>query len=241
MSAPAITATRGRGPATTGRGSRGPSFPVLPQVNLLPPEIGSARALSRTKRLLVMALGGVLAVVVLAWLFASQVAQQAESDLAEANRTTSRLLEEQRTYAPVTQVIDQIERTKDARVLGMANEIDVAGYVGAVAATVPAGVTIAEVTWTGGSTMLLPPSPPNALSLPGAGVIVLTGRAPTVLDAVAWQEALEAIPGLRDAWIDTAVVAGTDTESYLEVTASVVVDHSALSRRFVETPQEATS
>lgn len=238
MSAGTTTSVR---KALPGRGTTGgrAGFPALPQVNLLPPEIGAVRALNRTKRLLALVVAAVLALVVLGWLFAGQVARDAEADLDAAHATTQALLAEQRTYAPVTQVIDQIQRTKDARVLGMSGEIDVAGYVGALAATVPAGVTIAEVTWTGGSTTVAPPVPANGLSTPGIGLLQVTGRAPLLLDAVAWQRAIEGIPGLRDAWIDTATVDGTDAESYLAVTATAVVDQSAALRRFDPT-QEAS-
>lgn len=238
MSAGTATSVRKALPGRTAGGGRS-SFPALPQVNLLPPEIGAVRALNRTKRLLALVVVAVVALVVLGWLFASQVARSAEDDLAAANATTQALLEEQRTYAPVTQVIEQIQRTKDARALGMDAEIDVAGYVGAMAATVPPGVTIAQVSYTGASPTVAAPVVGSSLAEPGLGLLTLEGRAPTLVDAVAWQRAIDDIPGLRDAWVDTVQVTGTESESYLVVTATAVVDRSAALHRFDQT-QEAS-
>ncbi len=213
-----------------------------PQVNLLPPEIRSARGLRVVQRLLGLGLLVVLGLVGLGYLYAANEARGAEDDLEAARGETTRLLAEQAQYMPVTEVLDQLTAMDVARRLAMVSEIPAALYLGAISAVTPPGVTIESVTYTGSSPMVLAPVPANALVEPGVGEIDIVGRAPMPVDTVAWARALNSIPGLRDAWVEATNVSGTDEVSYLVVTASVTVDESALTDRFgsLTTPGETT-
>ena len=203
-----------------------------PQVNLLPPEIRSARGLRVVQRLLGLAMLVILGLVGLGYLYAANEASQAESELEDARAETARLLAERATYSPVTAVLDQVTATDIARRLALASEIEVGPYLGAITAVTPPGVTIESVTYTGSSPMVLPPVRASALVAPGVGEIVISGRAPFMPDTVIWATALNGIPGLRDAAVDATQVAGTADVTYHIVTATVTLDESALADRF---------
>lgn len=211
-----------------------------PQVNLLPPEIRSARGLRVVQRMLGLAMLAVLALVGLGYLYAANQVSRAESDLDEAQAETTRLLAEKAQYMPVTAVLDQLTATDVARRLVMASEIYVGPYLGAITAVTPAGVTLDTVTYTGASPTVLAPTPANTLVQPGVGEIDIIGRAPMPVDTIAWARALNTIPGLRNAWVEATTVGGTDSVSYQVINVSVTVDISALANRFGEyTPLDA--
>jgi len=212
--------------------------PALPQVNLLPPEIRSARTLSVVKRWLGIAILLSFTVAALGYGYAVLEERAAHADLDLANATTNDLLAEQARYADVPLVLGQLATIEDARRLGMSTEILWSDYLGAIAVVTPEGVTLESLSYTGASPSVLPTLSANALFGPAAGVITFSGRAPTIPDTAAWMDVLDSIPGLRDAWITVDLIGAGTTQSYYLMTSSVQVDASAYANRFVQTGDE---
>lgn len=212
--------------------------PALPQVNLLPPEIRSARTLSVVKRWLGIAILLSFTVAALGYGYAVLEERAAHADLDLANAATNDLLAEQARYADVPLVLGQLATIEDARRLGMSTEILWSDYLGAITAAIPEGVTLETLNYAGASPSVPRTLSGNALFAPAGGVIAFSGRAPTIPDTAAWMDALDAIPGLRDAWITVDQIGGDDSESYYLMTSSVQVDASAYANRFVQTGDE---
>lgn len=213
--------------------------PPQPQVNLLPPEVRSRRALGRVKVLL----AGVLALVLLAsaggYVVASLEVNNAENDLQQANERVQDLLAQQSQYAEVPRIRSQIAAISEARLFATSTELMWATYWRAIEAVTPPGWTLQSLQTTlprPGETMM--PST-NLLGAPSVGTITFVGRASVVPDIADWMDGLERIPGFVDAWFSNAQITEENGVVYYEVGATVQVDASAFSGRFVPTGEDA--
>ena len=207
---------------------------ALPQVNLLPPEVRAARGLKLLKRWLVVALVLVVALCGVTYVFAKLDENRAASELASAQAATTRLQNEQKKYAEVPRVLDQLAATTTAREIGTSTEILWSPYYQAIAAVLPTGVSIDTLTVTQATPMVAPPAAASPLQAPSIGQIQFTARSLTVPDTAAWADALNGVPGFADAWVSAATVA-QDTKtnkSYYNVSATVQVNDRAYAHRF---------
>lgn len=218
--------TKGAGPAFVA----GP-----PQVNLLPPEIREARGLKTVKRVLALALVLVVALCAVGYVFATLDKGAAADELAAAQSETARLQAEQEQYAEVPRVLGQLETTKTARELGMSTEVLWADYYGALAAVLPAEVSLDNLTITQATPATAPAAPSTPLQAPSIGQIAFTARSTTMPDTAQWVDALNSVPGFGDAWVSSATIT-EDPEShvaYYNVSATVQVRETAYALRFV--------
>jgi Tfp pilus assembly protein PilN len=207
-----------------------------PQVNLLPPEVRAARGLKTVKRLLVMALVLVVLLCAATWVFARNDKSTAAAGLTTAQDQTTQLKAQEKKYAEVPQVLGLLDSTTKARAIGTSTEVLWSPYYQAIAAVLPQNVSIDTLTVTGGTPMAAPPAAASPLQAPSVGQIQFTGRSKTLPDTAAWIDALDAIPGLGDAWVATAVIQGdTATDVYYNITATVQVQSSAYAHRFDQT------
>ncbi len=233
-----LTTTLGSKSKTTKTGSKGSSFVVgLPQVNLLPPEVKAARGLVNIKRWLGLSLVFVLALAVLAYGFSFLENQRTQGELADAQQENARLMQEQAEYAEVPQVLSELKRSESARTLGMGADVLWKPYIDAIAAVLPAGVSIDNFTVTQSTPFSAGQTVADPLIEPGLGSIVFTVRTSTLPDDAAWLDALNSIPGLGDATMTSAALMQTEGEPYYGVTTSVQILESALSGRFVPTEE----
>lgn len=226
------------GAATTG----------LPQVNLLPPEVRSARALKPVKRWM----GIVLVIAVLAvaggYALGTLARNSAETELESAHAETARLQAEALQYAEVPVVLGAIDDAELARQLGMSSEVLWADYLGAIEAVIGTEVSIdtLAVARTLGDIQ-------GPLEAPAVATMTVTGRSLELPDTVAWIDALDSIPGFANTRVTVATLTldttgsedATDDEgadgddgdeeappTYYTFTTSVQVTLDALSGRF---------
>lgn len=206
--------------------------PLLPQVNLLPPEVRAARGLRVVKRWLAAALVlVVLALVAVTGLSFLNVGR-AEEALADAQDETVRLKAEEARYAEVPAVLEALSKTKEARAIGMSTEIQWKPYLDAITAVLPADVSFKTISLTSATPMQSPPLPSNPLQKPSIGTLMFTGRTSTLPDTSAWIDALNSVPGFSDAWVTTAKVAAEDATIYYDVTSNVMITDAAYALRF---------
>lgn len=223
-------AVRGSGPAL--------GAPTSPQVNLLPPEVKAARGLVNTKRWLAIGIVIVLVLIGLVYAFAVLARSAAENELATEQAQTVRLQAEVDKYAEVPLVLSNLDRTQRALALGTSTEVMWKGYLDAITAVLPAGVSIdsfavSQVTpWT--------PAPPaqDLLAAPAAGMISFTARTATLPDNAAWLDALATVPNLSNPTFSAAAVTAQDSDPYYAVTATVQVQPGAFALRFAPTTPE---
>jgi len=211
---------------------------TLPQVNLLPPEVRAARGLKVVKRWLAVAVAfslllgaGLVGLAVLAQ-------RAADGELRDAQADADRLMTEQEKYAEVPVVLRQLDSIKLAREVGMSTEVLWSGYLSAIAATAPAGVSIENFIVSSTTPMMLPTAPVNPLQALSAGTITFTADSLTNPDTEAWLDGLETIPGFADAWFSGSTITEADGTAFYTVSATVQFNEQAFAGRFAPTEEE---
>lgn len=235
------TEARPRGGAKAPKSSKQAAGPVLapPQVNLLPPEVRSARGLRSAKRLLGLALVGVVLLCGAGYVGATFVEQSAQDELTSAEDDAAQLQVEAQQYAEVPRVLGEIDRVSAAREYGMSPDVEWTPYVVAVAAVLPADARIESFTMTLGNPVDAASQATDPLQAgDSVGRLEVTGRTTTLPDTAAWMDGLGAIPGFTDPRVSSAQAAATDGTSFYRVTVSVQVTPDAFSGRFAATQEE---
>lgn len=207
----------------------------LPQVNLLPPEIRAKRGLTTLKRWLGVSLVAVVAVCVMAYGASLLSSAAAQADLVTAQNDTARLQKDQAKYAEVPKVLGALSTATRARELGMSTEVQWKSYLDAVAAVLPANVSIDSFAVAGATPMSAPAGPPSVLAGPSVGQIQFVARVATLPDSAAWIDALNSVPGFSDAWVSSQSITETDATVYYTVSSTVQVTDVAYAKRFAAT------
>lgn len=203
-----------------------------PQVDLLPPEVRAGRKLRHTKRLLLLVVAGILLASLLGWVATLFAAASAQSELDGVMQDTARLQAEQSKYAEVPQVLGDIANIEGARTAGTSTEILWKPYFDALRAVTPVGVSIDDLSVTTATPMMVAPTATSPLAGPSIGQIVFTAKALAVPDTSAWLDALDAVPGLGDAWFSSSTLTETEGVVYWSISATVEVNNLALANRF---------
>ena len=203
-----------------------------PQVNLLPPEVRSRRALGRTKARLALSLIVVFLLLVLAFVYATFTRSQASGHLADQQAEIARLLSEQAKYAEVPQVKGEIAREQTARTLGTSTEVMWKDYVLAIQAVTPEGVSLVDLNTNMPTPIAAVTGAEDPLMDLSVGYISFTGRADTLPDVSAWISALDSIPGFGDATVTTAAFTDDQGTTAYTVSSTVQVNEVAFALRF---------
>ena len=205
-----------------------PAIPV-PQVNLLPPEVGAARKADVAKR------WAVAAVVVAVLLSAAgwglvQMGQSAATDrLNDAEAETVRLRNEQQRYAEVPQVLAQQDLLRATRSAAFATDVSWATYIGGALGVLPAGTALERVEASVTTPMNGEVPPVDVLDQPGIGQMTITGRSTTVPDAGALVGAMNSIQGLTEARVvSVTLVSDPDAGTFYRVVMTAQVNQDAL-------------
>lgn len=205
---------------------------TLPQVNLLPPEVRAARGLTVTKRILGVALIGVILLAGVGYVVALSVAGSATAGLVEAQGEAAGLKAEEAKYAEVPIVVNGLTRATEARTLGMSTEIQWKGYLDAIAAVLPPGASIDALTVTQESPLVAAVAPADPLNEQGVATVTFTGKASTLPDNAAWLDALNSIPTFYGATFSAETLEEVNGSAQFSVTSTVQVSAAALSQRF---------
>lgn len=210
----------------------------LPQVNLLPPEVRSARGLKVVRRWL--AFGLVAVAVALGGVYALSLIERgtAEEERAEAQAETVSLQAEQERFAEVPVVLAALSEAALARRVGMSTEVTWKPYIDAITAVLPPNVSIDSILMSSATPIMLAAPPESPLFSPNVGQLSFTGRTVTVPDTAAWMDALDSIPGFSDAWVSASILSDEEGVLYYAVTATVRVTESAFAQRFPENETE---
>jgi len=217
---------------------------TLPQVNLLPPEVQSARGLRRVKRLLAFVLLGTLGLCALVWVYSLFEVKGAHDELTstqdEATRIQKQLADPK--YVEVPLVLTALAANQTALPMAMATDVDWSAYIDAIAAVLPEGASIDTFTVTYATPMSGAPDPTDPLQGPSLGQIAFSGRSVTVPDTAAWLTALNSVPGFQDAWLSSAAVTGDDQNGdFYAFSSTVQVSENALTHRFDPVDESAAA
>ncbi|MHB1171407.1 MAG: hypothetical protein ACYCZY_02705 [Lacisediminihabitans sp.] len=202
-----------------------------PRVSLLPPEFELYKKVRVLRRRLVVVL--VLAVVLVGagYGVAAFLAAQSQQRLDAENGRTATILAEQAKYKDVSTVWNQLAIAKAARQVGSSTEIDLAGYLEKVQATLPANTTIVNVSVDAASPMKSYPQATVPLQPTRIATLTFTASTSMLPNLPSWLTALATLPGFTDATPGTIKL--TDAGLY-QADVKMHVDENAFAKRFYD-------
>lgn len=212
--------------------ARGPQavLSAAPRANLMPPEIGrlAAEKSSRSKMRLALLLVVVLTVggVGGAWV----TNYYAQSRLTASNDEGARLQTEQAKYAAVKRDQTDIALGLAAQKVGGSTDIDWKSYLSRLRASLPAGVTLTDVTVDSADITGAFGQATTPLEGQRIAELTFTASSPTLPSIPDWLSALSTLTGFVDA--TPGSVALDDTGVY-NASVTMHIDSDVYSQRFV--------
>lgn len=170
-----------------------------PRVDLLPPEVLRARAAKATRRRLGLGVVAAIAVVVLGVGAGFALNVQAQVDLLTAQARTSELILAQGEYVEVTKVQYHLDLARAAQQVGASTEIAWKPYLEQVQATLPASVSIDQVTIDSATPIAVYEQATTPLQGARMATISFSATSALLPDVPAWLRSLATLPGFADA------------------------------------------
>lgn len=215
--------------------------PAAAQVNLLPPEIEAKRTQGRAKAMMFVALGLFVLLLGVAWFFAFSARKSAEDNLAHEKDRRPELVAELASYDYIKDIAAQRENSVLARQWAGASDIIWADYMTALVEAVPSDIALTDVVMAQGTPFGPAGSDGTIFGLNDMGSVAFTGEAESpelVADLV---EAINAVPGFYDTFVEVNKLASNDETDtvYWEYAGAARVSYFALSDRTVSTQPTA--
>jgi len=208
----------------------GTGLPVLPRVNLLPPEIGER---VRIRRIQYGLGGGVLAavgVVALLFLGASASVNDANTELETATASGTALQAESAKFAEVKAVYAQAAAAEAMLTTAMGEEVLYSEFLYGLGLTIPDRAWLTNATFKQG-----PPEGAAATAVaPGVGTVTFTGVGYTHDDVAAWLDALAKQEGFENPYFTESVATEIGTRNVVEFNSLVLMTADALSGRYTK-------
>lgn len=205
-----------------------PAAPV-PQVNLLPPEVGDARKADVAKRWAVVAVVAAVVLSAVGWGVVQMGQSDATSKLNDAQAETAQLRTEQQRYAEVPQVLAQQGALRATRDTAFATDVDWATYLAGALNVLPDGATLESIDASLSTPMTGAVTPIDSLDPAGVGQLTMVGRSATVPDAGALIAAVNSIQGLTESRVTSVeYVSDPDDGVFYRVTLTAQVNEDAL-------------
>lgn len=208
---------------------------VEPRVDLLPPEVRSARRNRRLRRGFGWGVLVVLLAVVLASGGAFALSVMAQTRLIAARAQTTELLAEQQKYSEVREVQKQAELAEAAQRVGASTEIVWKPFLDEVGAVQPAGLAITSLTMDSASPIAVYQQSPDPLQGPRVGTVTIVAASPTLPDVPQWVRGLQKISGVTD--VVPGSVSYDETSHKYTATVTIHVDDSLFAKRFEKKDQ----
>lgn len=210
-----------------------PGIGAAPRVDLLPLALRVRQHQKRVRRGLRFGLVGVVAVMALATGGGVAFNSAAQASLAAAQNDTLSLLGQQAKYSDVKMAQQRIALIRAAQAVGAGTEVDWKAYLGALRATLPAGVTLTSITVDSASPMKGYVQPTAPLEGPRVATLTFTAHSPKLPDVPTWIYALGVLPAFVDAVPDSVTL---DEGGGYVVNMTMHIGTGAYSHRFA--PQE---
>jgi Tfp pilus assembly protein PilN len=205
----------------------GTGHPILPKVNLLPPEIGEQ---VRFRRIQIGLGGGLLAAVgVVALLYVAAVGSvnEADSELTAATTTGTQLQAETAKYSDVTAVYAQAAAAEAMLTMAMGEEVRYSQLLNDLSLTVPDNVWVKNVTFA-----QTPVAPAVGSTVPGIGTVTFTGVGFKHDDVAVWLESLATQNGYANPYFSNSTAGLIGTRKTVVFTSTVTLTPDALSERY---------
>ena len=213
------------------RQKAGTGLPVLPRVNLLPPEIAESARFRRITYGLGGGLLGALGVVALLYVGALAAVNEANTELETATASGAALQVETAKYADVEAVYARAAAAQAMLTSAMGEEVRYSRYLNDLSLTVPENIWVKDVTFA-----QTPAPAALGSTVPGIGTVTFTGVGFKHDDVAVWLDSLAKQKGYINPYFTTSTKALLGNRSTVNFTSTVTMTADALSGRYT-TPQ----
>ena len=209
----------------------GTALPILPRVNLLPPEIAEN---IRFRRIQLGLAGGILAavgVVAVLYVGAMGSVRDANTELVAETATATRLQAETAKYSEVKAVYARAAAAEAMLVQAMGEEVRYSSFLNDLSLNMP------EKVWLKNVSFVQAPVPASLGStVPGIGTVTFTGIGFKHDDVATWLESLAKQKGYLNPYFTNSTAGLIGLREIVNFTSTVTVNADALSGRYT-TPQ----
>lgn len=172
-----------------------PEILVGTRVNLLPPEVATAKRDKATRQRLGIAVLGAAAIAAAAVGGSVVLAFDATSKLEAAQDRTIAIIGQQAQYAEARTATDMIASVGAARQLGAATEVNVKSLLAAVDGTLPTGVSISSSTVNSTSPIRALSEPTGSLEPDRIATMLMTAQLDALSSLEQWIAQVEGLTG----------------------------------------------
>lgn len=213
---------------------------VLPQVNLLPPEIVEYEQLQRSQRFMALTVLGPVLLTAVLLLLGRHPAAEAQRSLDAAQQEHTALLARQSALNDVPVVEAALAARQAQLTLAMGSEVDWAEQLQQLSLRMPPRVFLLTLTalqtgTPGGTAGTVPgglAAPPVAGAVPGIGTVAFTGTAASHDDVARWLRTIAAMPGYADPTFSTSKEKQLGGKTVVDFSSTVVLTDRAESGRY---------
>ncbi len=204
---------------------------LLPQVNLLPPEIFERRRMRRYQYGMAAAVVAAAGVVGVVYESGQSAVTTARTQLAAAQAQQQHLSHQRASYASVTAVEGQLDATRAMAVQALGQEVHWSNYLNALSTSTPKSVWVTNLsiaqnsaTTSGAPAGAAVPAAPG-----GAGIATVTfgGVALTHNNVADWLDALGKVRGYSNASFSTSAESLLNGHTVVNFASTVTVTDAA--------------
>jgi Tfp pilus assembly protein PilN len=207
---------------------------TLPQVNLLPPEIGEQRRFRHVQASLGGAVLASLVVVGVLLVAASSQVGKAQDDLDANKAQGAQLQTKVAQYAEVPLIAGQVEAGHAQLAQAMGQEVRWSYFLNDLSLKIPQHVWLDTMTVTSSPAAAAAPAVGQYAAV-GIGSITFVGHAYSHNDVAAWLNSLAKQKGYTQPYFsDSTVEARGGNDHAVNFTSQVTVTDDALSKRYTE-------
>jgi Tfp pilus assembly protein PilN len=205
----------------------GTGHPVLPKVNLLPPEIGEQARFRKIQLGLGGAVIGAVGVVALLYVGAVGSVNDANAELATVTATGTQLQAETAKYADVTAVYARAAAAEAMLTQAMGEEIRFSQLLNGLSLTVPDNVWVKSVTF---DQAVVPPA--LGSTEPGVGTVTFVGTAFSHDDVAVWLDAMAKPIEYTNPYFSNSTEILIGPRKAVDFASTVTLTPKALSERY---------
>jgi hypothetical protein len=184
----------------------------LPQVNLIPPEVGQRRAKSRRRTVVVLLFVTFILFLALGYVGVAYLSLQAQAEAEAEAQRTAELQAEIASLSEVDLVKAQLANSEAARQYAASVELFWPVMLAAIDGALPEDARVQNMDFAttpfGGS----PPLASDALGFPGVATVTLTIDIPNMTRAAEIEDSLNAVPFFTRARTTQGASSGTTVE-----------------------------
>jgi hypothetical protein len=206
-------------PVQPARSSTGMLWNTMPgwgiTANLLPPEIVTARRVRVLRKLVIAAIGFVLALGIAGYAYGYLQEKDANSQLSAAQARTGELTAQQAKYQGVVTISGDIDQVKTQLATLLTTDVDGAALLDSIQQRAPHG-TIQTVTLTlSGSAAGAIPDADGQLPV---GTVTVTGSTTSMAEVATSVDQLKTLPGLSEIYPTTQQNNGKSVQYTIQIT-----------------------